>query len=259
MDCFGEVLSELEGFTKKNKNGIYAQANNYFLIFMFTRIIFEKFRFKEKDISCSLLKKVKRIAEFLEFSLQEENLNTGRHQKLGLILGCLEVYKENGVVYKRIYLESNEKISEFQEKYAIAYLIGCYYFQKKLPEEFVAECAEVRIPCMTWEFNAAIFTSFMLLPPDIFLENIHTYISKEEKPIYEDTMLFEISQWEQIPYSYVIKSYELIKVMIGLFRNDDWMVQIENIFETEKAEALRGWFYSTRDVLQKVIPDELYY
>lgn len=259
MDQFGKAVGKLKELTEKNKEGIYAQANNYFLIFMLTRRIFANFRFKENDISCSLLEKVKKIAEYLGFSLQEENLNAGRHQKLGLILGCLDVYKENGMVYKKIYLESNEKISEFQEKYAIAYLMGCYYFQKGWSEEFVAECAEIRIPCMTWEFNAAIFASFMLLPPDIFLENVHAYISKEEKPICEDTMLFEISQWEQIPYSYVIKSYELIKVLIGLFRNDDWMVQIENFFKNEQEDEALDLFNRTRDALQTVIPDEIYY
>lgn len=252
-----EVHARLSEYRTKLKKDFFSIAEDYFLIFAVTNKILTDFyadNSADKTENNNILN-LWSLAENMDFKIDREDLNIGRHKNLGLILGRLEV--NNEAKANCIYLEQNDTITEQQERFAIAYLIGCYLMQDNIERKFVVECAEVRIPQTSAEFNAYIFAAFLLLPPDKFFGKVEEYTRTNERPINQETMLLEISKWAKVPYHFAITSYEYLRVIAGLYNNTEFKDNMISLTDEGYGDG--------RDMLIKLlndgrlIPNEFFY
>lgn len=237
------------GYSEQMKKNFFSNAESYFAIYALTKNMLNEY-FTSNKIESKALLNVEHFAETFGFSVQREHLNIGRQRNLGLILGRLEK-KQN---MHLIYLELEDTITEQQERYTIAYLLGYYFMQSNDEQQFSVECAEVRIPQTSREFNASIFATFLLLQPDKFFEEVEKYISKTERPISQEAFLLEMSKWAKVPYHFTIISYEYLKIIAGLYYNTEFKNKlIEKLSEGNKTIF--------NEVLEekKLLPDEFFY
>lgn len=241
-----EAWNELV-YREQLKTSFFSNAENYFSIYAATKkmlsIYFESNKIENTDIL-----NVEHFAKTLGFNVLREHLNVGRQRNLGLILGRLEK-KQNEYL---IYLEFEDTITEPQERYTIAYLLGYYFIQNNVEKEFSVECAEVRIPQTSREFNANIFATFLLLQPDVFFEQVEKYINKTERPISQETFLLEMSKWAKVPYHFTIISYEYLKIIAGLYYNEEFKDKL-----IQKSMTIFDEVWKEKE--RKLLPDEFFY
>ena len=234
------------------KRSFFENAENYFFIYAITNKLLQDY-YAFRKIEGELILDIEKFAEALGFEIKREPLNKGRKQILGRILGRLEVMPD--IETQAIYVEQ-DIITEQQERYAIAYLLGYYFMQKNAAKILLVECAELRIPQTPGEFNARIFATFLLLQPDKIFEVVTEYVKSMERPINQEALLLEMSKWVRVPYHFVITGYEYLKVVAGLYHNKAFRERLKDRLE-ESSEELKQLEQIWEK--EKLVPDEFFY
>ena len=178
-------------------------ATLYAVIYAFTRIkINEFFRYNNSQPSFPI--NYLDFAEWLGIDIIFQDLNYYRSNKFSKILGRLEEEKDGQY---RILLDTHQPFISM--RYAICHEIAHYFC--RVNESF---CIQANLPASKDEIIADMIASFLMLPPKLALDKAYEYTKINDfRPVDLNEIFNYLSSEAQLPYYWVVTSYEHLKVL----------------------------------------------
>lgn len=195
------------------KDTLFKQVKTYFLIWITTRRILKSY-YTIRDESFGMTINMQELLQLFGIKIVDKSLNIGRCLDYEPILGAIE--SKDGKV--TIYLEFEDILTIQQEKYTLAYLLGCYFINSDIEHDFYVEYTENRISQNYLGYCANIFATFLLLQPDRFFDELFVFSKRYPKASMEE-LLLNISKLETLSYHCAIKGYTYYKCIADYYNN----------------------------------------
>lgn len=216
-------------FNVENLELIYDElAAQYMLLYMQTTTLLNEY-FKDRNIEPAFPINYSDLAKWLGIGVAYKDLNYFRSRKQSQRFG--EVKKnENG----QYCITVDSTATRLEQRYAICYGIASYICNFQKNTHFYEQ---TKIPNSKESLLISIVTAFLIIPPDLFFEEVDNYMkSSKTNSVENDEMFLRVSPLIQMPYLKVICSFEHVKVLSCYL-----------VYEKERI----------KEILQKSIDDEV--